>query len=910
MTSNDKVKLFHFEQPPLNNEDQYHSYRQETLSHLKSFYHRHRQSIEKKLILDKNGLECASNLSFLMDEIIQSALNIAYQSLYQKPLLLKNIQFSILAVGGYGRGMLAPHSDIDLLFILSGQERPEEQKVIQEILYNLWDLKFKIGYSVQTVPDILQSCLSDLHLRTALLEMRFLTGNYQQFDIFKTSFHRKISSLSIDHYINAKLEERDQRLRYNGTSRFLLEPNIKEGKGGLRDLQTLNWIFLYLSITQKLTLSKLISDFIPQNERKIFVKCEEFLWRVRCHRHFISDREGDILNFNMQKEIAARLGFSNRKALSSVERFMKTYYLVVRNVGLLTAYVCAALEARHVKKLPSLNRQTTSLSSHRNFLNNPSLIKDNGRISFSKNKNILITPHLAFRFFNLANHYQLPLHPDALHRILQAHKTFNRNFRNNSDIKLLFLEILLSRSNSEKILRSMNDTGILGWLIPELKRITGLMQFNMYHSYTVEEHSLRAVGALTHLENGLYLEDNKIIFNLSEENRRELYLATLLHDIGKVHAGDHSLVGAPLAKKAALKLGFSQLEAEMVFWLVENHLLMSNTAQRRDLSDPETIQTFIKQVQTRERLKLLYLLTIADMKAVGPAIWTAWKARLLQTLYHETNLALGGEKTEGFQSRIHEKKHRLFQELSTQTEEQKKILLDIHETSYWLKTDTEQQKRHARLIEQAEQNKTKNNNWILTSFINNTGIELTLYAPTTQNHAFLYMSGACSILNLNIISATVFPMKNKHTLYSVLVERIKDHPDVEERKIKQMSQIISDGSSGKNIETLFPDTLKKTKERPFQVTSRITFDGLSSQGQTVLEVFGLDRPGLLYDLVKALDFHTLLIHSAYIATFGEKASDTFYITTQNLKPLQCIDEQKLLRKDLYKVLDRHSHKKF
>ena len=382
-------------------------------------------------------------------------------------------------------------------------------------------------------------------------------------------------------------------------------------------------------------------------ELKIFRRCEDFLWSVRCNMHFLMGRAEERLSFDIQREIAVRLGYTEHPGLKDVERFMKHYFLIAKDVGDLTAILCAALEDQQAKPVPMLDRVMARFRprGRRALAETDDFLVDNNRINAAEPEVFRRDPVNLIRIFHLAQRHNLAFHPDAIRSVTRSLKLIDRELRENEEANRLFLEILTSRNNAETVLRRMNEAGVLGRFVPDFGRVVSMMQFNMYHHYTVDEHLLRCIGMLAEIERG----DNKevalasdLMRTIQPQHRSLLYVALFLHDIAKGRIEDHSIAGARIARRLGPRFGLSAAETETVAWLVEIHLVMSTVAQSRDLSDRKTIENFAGVVQSLERMKLLTILTTADIRAVGPGVWNGWKAQLLRTLYYETEPVLTG----------------------------------------------------------------------------------------------------------------------------------------------------------------------------------------------------------------------------------------------------------------------------
>ncbi|MGE3247463.1 MAG: [protein-PII] uridylyltransferase, partial [Beijerinckiaceae bacterium] len=537
---------------------------------------------------DGQGLACASNLCHIEDELIRAIFHYVTTALYPNRNPTSGERIAISAVGGYGRGTLAPGSDIDLLFLIPYKLTAWSESVIEAVLYMLWDLGQKVGHSTRSVDECIVQARGDMTIRTALLEARLILGDRALFSELDTQFDKQIVRKTAREFVAAKLSERDARVAKAGSSRYLVEPNVKEGKGGLRDLHTLFWIARYVYRVD--TPGELVAaGLFDRQELRTYHQCEEFLWRVRCHLHFEAGRPEERLTFDYQRVIAERLGYVTHAGLSAVERFMKHYFLVAKDVGDLTAIVCAELEESQTKSRPALDRFVSTLRRRRK-LEHPDFKIEYDRITFVNDGIFENDPVNLIRMFWLADKYELAIHPDAVQQARRSLRRINADVRNDADANAMFLDILTSRKSPETVLRHMNEAGVLGKFIPDFGRVVAMMQFNMYHHYTVDEHTLRCIGILSRIEAGKLKEDHPLSTEVMPQlqNRRILYVALFLHDIAKGREEDHSIAGAAVARKLCPRLGMTRAETETVAWLVLHHLDMPNIAQGRDLSDRGT----------------------------------------------------------------------------------------------------------------------------------------------------------------------------------------------------------------------------------------------------------------------------------------------------------------------------------
>ena len=837
---------------------------------------------ERLLIEDGSGTACAQRLSHLMDEIIRVLYDFAATHVYRTKNPSAAERMAIVAVGGYGRGTLAPGSDIDLLFLLPYKQTPWGEQIVEYMLYVLWDMGLKVGHATRNVDDCVRLSRSDTTIRTAILEARFVWGEQPLFENLLERFDREVVKGTGPEYVQAKLGERDDRHAKAGESRYLVEPNVKDGKGGLRDLQTLFWIAKYFYRVR--SAEELIKEGVfTRAEYNQFLKAEDFLWAVRCQMHFLTGRAEERLHFDIQSDIAKRLGYTSHPGMSAVERFMKHYFLIAKEVGDLTRIFCAALEEEQAKHVPGFNRIFLTFSRRRRKLaGTTDFIVDNHRINVADDQVFVRDPVNLVRLFWFADRHGLEYHPDALKLLRRSLGLVDKNLRRNAEANRLFLDVLTSDRNPELNLRRMNEAGLLGKLIPDFGKIVAMIQFSMYHHYTVDEHLLRCIGVLSEIEHGdgetLHPLSHKLMPGLTSQ-RTVLYVAVLLHDIAKGRPEDHSDVGARIARRICPHMGLSAEDTETVAWLVENHLLMSMTAQTRDLNDRKTITDFADVVQTVERLKLLLVLTVCDIRGVGPGVWNGWKGQLLRTLYYETELLLTGGFSEVSRSlRAQAARERLAEALSAWPEKARNRVVKLHYENYLLVVALDDQVRHAEFIREADQAGKK-----LATMIKIHGFEaVTEITVLAQDHPRLLsvIAGACAAAGGNIVDAQIFTTSDGRALDTILIGREFDRDEDELRRAARVGRLMEDMLSGKSWlpEVIAKRTKPKRGSKTFRIEPRVDIRNTLSNRFTVIDVSGLDRPGLLSEITGTLSDLSLDIASAHITTFGEKVIDTFYVS--------------------------------
>jgi [protein-PII] uridylyltransferase len=821
----------------------------------------------------------------VQDEIIRMLYAAATRHLYRSSIPSASERMAVVATGGYGRGLMAPDSDIDLLFILPYKQTAWGEQVAEAILYCLWDMGLKVGHATRSVDESIRQARGDMTIRTAILETRFLTGDQPLYDELVARFDSEVVQGTAAEFVTAKLAEREERHRRAGQSRYLVEPNVKDGKGGLRDLHTLFWIAKYVYRVRD--SDELVERGVfDAHEYRTFRRCEDFLWSVRCNLHFLSRRPEERLSFDMQREIAQRLGYTSHPGMQDVERFMKHYFLIAKEVGNLTAILCAKLEDQQAKPAPALvlSRMMARLRPgmrRQRVPESDDFIIDNNRINLAAPDVLKHDPVNMIRLFRLAQKNNLAFHPDLMRAVTRSLRLINAPLRENPEANKLFMEILTSE-NAEIVLRRMNETGVLGHFIRSFGRIVSMMQFNMYHHYTVDEHLLRCVGILQEIERGgndEFIVASDLMRKIQPEHRAVIYATVLLHDIAKGRPEDHSIAGAKVARRLCPRLGFNAADTELIAWLIEEHLTMSTVAQSRDLSDSKTIENFAAVVQSVEQMKLLTILTTADIRGVGPGVWNGWKAQLLRTLYYETEPVLTGGFSEVNRAQRIESAQREFRAAFTEwPETELTAYISRHYPAYWLKVDLDRKLRHARFLRASETAGHKLA--INVGFDEARGVtELTILAV---DHPWLLsiIAGACASAGANIVDAQIYTTTDGRALDTIAIRREYDRDDDEGRRATRIGEMIEDVLEGKLRlpETVAKRAASKGKLRPFTVEPEVIVNNQWSERYTVIEVSGLDRPGLLYELTTAISKLNLNIASAHVATFGERARDVFYVT--------------------------------
>ncbi len=821
---------------------------------------------------DIDGNTAKGELAFLFDQVIRIVHDRAAEA-YPAANPTAGDRMAVVAVGGYGRGELAPFSDIDLLFLFPWKQTAHGEQVVEYMLYMLWDLGLKVGHSTRSVDDCVRLAKSDLTIRTALLEARYLWGDQDLFLEMRKTFNDKVKAGTAMEFVTGKLAERDERHAKMGDSRYYVEPNIKDGKGGLRDLQTLYWIAKYAYEVD--SVADLVDrGVLTRAEARNFAKDQNFLWTVRFHLHYIAGRPEERLTFDVQTRIAERMGYAERAGSSDVERFMKHYYIVAKDIGDLTRIFCAAIEAENMSR-PII--RMPRFAKARDLMG---FTLDRDRLNVAGDTQFADDPVAMIRLFYVSHNEGLDIHPHALRLVTQNLKHIDKSVRTDPDACRMFVEMASSINSPERILTRMNEAGVFGRFLRDFGRVVGQTQHDMYHVYTVDEHTIQAIGLLAKIERGELKREHPVASEAIHKisSRRALYMSVLFHDIAKGRGGDHSVLGARVAKRVCPQLGLDEEESETVEWLVHEHLVMSNVAQKRDLDDSKTIHDFVEIVQSPERLRLLLCLTVVDMRATGPNVWNGWKAELLRELYHSAgDLMSGGQLTNARAERVQIAKEHVRQALSEWPEADIEAHFERGYPGYWLSFATDTLVHQARMMREADQDKQPLT--IRTRVHNDIDVtELTIY---TQDHPGLFsrVAGAISAVDANIVDAKVFTTPQGMALDTFWLQDNSDSALSASGTLAKLTVQIERALAGqmKHAETQVQRTFVPERIKVFKVPPRVIIDNQASATHTVIEVNGRDRPGFLFRVTHALFSLSLQISSAKISTFGERAVDVFYV---------------------------------
>jgi [protein-PII] uridylyltransferase len=862
-----------------------------------------RAEIARRLIDEPGrGRAAAQATAFLHDQLVRLAYDFVMERVLDEPL---KDPLAMVGLGGTGRGEMAPFSDLDLMILTAKVPTMEAERASEAILHLLWDLKLKVGHSIRSPGQLIAIAKKDMTVRTAFLEGRWLWGNDKLFDEAMGRFRKEIVAKSAAEFVAAKLAERDQRHIRMGDSRYVVEPNIKDGKGGLRDLHTLYWIGKYVHGVER-PADLVGAGLFSAAEYRRFDRAERFFWSVRCHLHVLAGRAEERLSFEYQPRIAEIMHYADRPGKSAVERFMQFYFINAKAVGDLTGLFLAQLDDQLGKKgfrfaLPTLRRKPKRLGG---------FMLDRGRLSVPGDDFFRDDPVRLLELFALAAREKLEVHPKTMRAATRDAALIDRKARDDPRANALFMEVLTSVHAPDQVLRWMNEAGVFGRFMPDFGRVVAQMQFDMYHHYTVDEHSIRAIGLLAAIERGELKDDHPLSTAIIRQiaSRRVIYAAVLLHDIAKGRGGDHSVIGAEIALKLCPQLGLDPAETETVAWLVRYHLLLSSTAFKRDLADPKTIEDFVHQVQSPERLRLLLILTVVDIRAVGPGVWNEWKRTLLRTLFEaaEERLRLG-HKQHGRTELVEARQKELAAELGWKASAIRAHAKRLPD-SYWLAEPLAWQVANAKQVAAAEARIGDPIPNVVAEDDPASGATRISVFTADREGLFYRICAGLAAGGANIIDARIHTTRDGIALDNLLVLDARGQRYSERTLRARLVKSVAQALSSREPPPLPAPAGARPRNDAFILAPSVAVADRASTRTTVVEVNALDRPALLAGLAAAIHDEGHQIHSAHIATYGERAVDVFYLTRPDGKKLEAGDIDRL-RSALLEAASDHAEAK-
>ena len=789
----------------------------------------------------------------------------------------------LIAVGGYGRGELCPASDIDLMILHKNRLRPEHQQQISEFITLLWDIGLEVGHSVRSVRDCVREAKLDITVATNIMECRLLLGD----ETLYASMRRATGPKKIwptRKFFAAKVKEQQERHEKYDNSEYKLEPNIKEAPGGLRDIQIIGWVAKRHYDVER--LHHLIDeDFMTPEEYQTLSECRDFLWQVRYALHTITEHREDRLLFDYQSKVAELFGYSNENN-EGIERLMRQYYNAAFEVSRLNDILLQHFEeeivyARRWDRVTPLNRR---------FQIRNDFIEAKHDKVFEQNPWALMEI-----FLLLQQHNKLHDVRASTIRLIRQHlHLIDDEFRNDIRNKSLFMEIMKQPRLVGHELRRMHRYGVLGAYIPCFGQIQGMMQFDLFHVYTVEEHTLFVVRNLRRFKQVEAKDEFPLCYELMPQIAKPqlLYLAGLFHDIAKGRNGDHSTLGAEDAYQFCQHHELSDFDSKLVAWLVEHHLFMSRTSQREDIEDPEVIQKFAERIGDRERLKYLYLLTVADICGTNPQLWNSWKASLLVRLYRSTQRFL----RRGTEVPI-EKEQRIANiRSSARSLINQRITEKIDVEDIWDKFGDDFFMRHSPDEIAWRTERIANHKDLTTPLVaarsrtEKGGSEIFIYMPDRDN-IFTTSTRTMKQLGLNILDARIITTKDGYTLNSYIVLEKDGHLIGHITSKKEIIDSLKEALKSLEVVSAKISRIQDKKLQSFRRATDITFSSDTTNNWTVMEINTLDFPGLLACIGIGLQSCEVRLRGAKVATHGELAEDIFYLTNRDN---QLISDQKKL----------------
>ncbi len=786
--------------------------------------------------------------------------------------------YAILALGGYGRGALNPKSDIDLLFLF--HRIRDVDPITRAILHTLWDLRFDVGYSTRTISDCLTAAREDANSLTSMLESRFLVGDPDLARQLEEALSGQFFGRKARGFVAQKIEERRQRHIKTGLSVQLLEPNVKESTGGLRDTHAVGWL-LKVRRGANAPEGLLKERLLTRRNYRLYVDALDFLWRTRNELHFSTGKRYDTLEHELQPAIACGLGYRDRGHELGVERFMRDYYLHARNIKHLSDLICRRLNGRS-----SVANRAVGLIARRN-LDNGAVLSHN-HIGLPKKRKTFFKddPYRLLGLFLDARRFGVSINETAQRAIQDHLPLIDDDFRRSPRAARIFRDILDGPSEVASTLHTMHELGVLGAYIPEFDSLTCLVQYNRYHIYTADEHTLVALENLERLgAEPAETADLAPLQQVFHEIPRKtlLYLAVLMHDVGKSARGeDHSVVGARMARNFLERLALPPGQIDTGVFLVQNHLTMSHISQRRDLSDEAMLKEFARRFKHPDVLRMLYLLTYADLSSVTRTAWTAWKAHLLRELYLKTLDLLTAKTAPSQKAEDRPRVESLVKILADRFDAR---TLEEHLSSlpprYAQMNDPDGIATHLGLIEKLGKS-------LVAVDITRSGLfsEITI---CTHDKPYR-LSEICGVLatnDINIFSAQAYTRTDGIVLDIFQVTSTDGSPEIDLRRQEQVHRQLAEVFEEKvPVENLFDRHQQRWSRRrspAIRIPTEVHFENNISNRYTVIDIFAQDAVGLLYKITRALSDLGLDIYTARISTQADKAVDSFYVTQNEKK---------------------------
>lgn len=821
----------------------------------------------------------------------------AHSTIGQEMGLDKN-PFALLALGGYGREEQCIHSDIDLLLLFQKKVPAAAEKLVQEMLYPLWDMGIELGYATRSTRECLNLAKQDIEVLLSLLDARFVTGMSPLYTSLMEQLQQSVIGKQSSYIIGWIAENSRMRHDRYGDSAHLLEPNLKEGQGGLRDYHAMRWVARVRSNLMQIE-DFVYQGYLSEDEMHGLKNALQFIWYVRNHLHHLTGRRNDQLHFELQVKLAAALKFKEGEGQEPVERFLGRLH------GRMELIKQQHLMFFH--ELGYLDRPKAGRRARKRTRVDGLEIKKARMLSFTAPETITDTPHLLLKIFEESARLHIPLSATARRLVTEFGFLVDDNFRASRPAVRSFERILLAPAPTFNVLNEMLNTGLLVRLIPEIKGIIDRIQYNEYHLYPVDKHSLRVVQTIKRFDTPEIIQEEPLYAEIYNELKRPKLLlwAALLHDIGKGTSNeDHARRGSEMVLEIMTRMGLKKGEKETVSFLVAEHLLLAKTATRRDINDEETAIVCARKIAHPETLKMLYLLTVADSMATGPKAWSGWTSTLVKTLFLKIlNILEKGELASPKAARLVENKRAYLLKSASSKREKEKIgrLIDVMSPRYLLTVSQKNMLGHIKLFERLKENAFI---WDVTQSLNSGTREVTICAEDRPG-LFSKIAGVFTLNNVNILSTQVFTWRNNIALDIFEVTPPPDLIFEDERWMHAQSDLVSALSGALDLTSALKDKMRYRRS-PMPVSAarppQVVVDNESSSFFTIIDVYTYDFPGLLFSITDALFNCELDIWIAKIATKVDQVVDVFYVRDLDGQKVDAPDRVAAIRKTIIKVL--------
>lgn len=847
-----------------------------------------KERVAKNINIKKASLEQLGEMqSFSLEikEIVNARAEITDEfinKLWQTIFNFKCQKMALIAVGGYGRKELHPFSDIDLLVLLEKKETAREKKSIEHFVSSLWDIGLSVGQSVRTLPELEHYAQQDHTIITNLMESRIISGSVMLFEKIQKIINTKNMWKTDKYFLEKYNAQKERHLRYGDTG-YQLEPNIKKSPGGLRDIQIISWVTK--RHYQDESLQSLVkAGFLTADEYNLLEAGKSFLWYVRFATHMFAKTHEDHLRFDLQQQIAPLFGYTDSNKSLAVEQFMQAYYRVNMQLNRLNEML---LQNFHEEVLEKNKKRPTSIDE--NFQIRNEYLETKSENVFLNNPSCLLEIFLIMQNRPEIKGVRAP----TIRSIRKHTYLINDAFRENTYNKSIFMQILKNTHSVARELKRMHRYGVLSSYWPSFEKVVGKMQYDLFHVYTVDEHTLRVLQNVRNIAKNInqesYVFQNELFKQISKPEL--LYIAALFHDVAKGRGEDHSQLGGTEAERFCLEHAMSEYDATLVKWLVENHLVMSLTVQRKDISNPEIIRDFAEKMGNSTRLIYLYLLTVADIQGTNPELWTGWRDSLLKDLLGASlrSLRRGLNKPPEINDLVRQVQNSVIKTLDTKIDKKKyKSFWGGFDDDYFIRHTDDELAWHVQAIfsiSPSDKTERLNTPFVFVRDKTERGCTEILVYQKKREELFTIIAYTLSQLNLNILDVRVITSKKNIAVDTFLVLDNQGLPIQDSFKIEEIKNTIEKNIKNPKKDSLETSRLTPSKHKHFSTQTQINFIQLHEQNKTQMELRASDHPGLLFEVLRALKDSKIFIQNARITTIGERVDDIFTITDKDKKPI-------------------------